>query len=121
MKLSLTTTLALLVLAPSANAFAGMSSTSNADVSRRESFANVAAIVGGIAGLALPKVASAMPDEETPRVIARMGGLLVSTKDPRPSYIISYYYIIYSIHRIVLYYINKRHLPHTNAKCFVNS
>jgi len=76
MKLSLTT-LALIALLPSVQAFSGPSSKSNADVSRRESFATVAAIVGGIAGgLALPNVAFAMPDEETPRVIARMGGLL---------------------------------------------
>lgn len=79
MKLCLTT-LAVLALAPSANAFAGMSSKSNVDVSRRESFANVAAVVGGIAGfVAMPNVATAMPDEETAKIITRMGGLLVSS------------------------------------------
>jgi len=79
MKLCLTT-LAVLALAPSANAFAGMSSKANVDVSRRESFANVAAIVGGIAGIVtMPNIAAAMPDEETAKITSRMGGLLVSS------------------------------------------
>jgi hypothetical protein len=49
-------------------------------LSRRQS---LQAVVGGIATAALPSVvpllpASAVVDEETPRVVTRMGGLLVS-------------------------------------------
>ena len=78
MKASLTIIAALSVV-QSSNAFAGTNSKNNVDISRRESFANVASIVGGIAGIAtLPNTAFAMPTDETPRVISRMGGLLVS-------------------------------------------
>lgn len=54
--------------------------TSQPEVSRRESFAKVASIIGG-AGLvasSMPNAAIAYPSEETPKVISRMGGLLVS-------------------------------------------
>jgi len=46
---------------------------------RREAFVKAAtAIAGGIATtVALPNIASAVPTEETPRVVSRMGGLLV--------------------------------------------
>lgn len=71
--------IAALSIVQSSNAFAGTNSKNNVDISRRESFANVASIVGGIAGIAtLPNTAFAMPTDETPRNINRMGGLLVS-------------------------------------------
>lgn len=70
--------LTLLLASESVNGFAGMNKQSNkVDVSRRESFANVAAIVGGVAGIvASPSIASAYPTDETPRVTSRLGGLL---------------------------------------------
>ena len=77
MKLSLAT-VGICALAGSANAFSGMKS--NTDISRRESFANAASIIGGVAGIAsLPGQALAVPTDETPRVISRLGGLLVSS------------------------------------------
>ncbi len=79
MKFSLSL-LTLLIAAESVHGFAGMNQQPNkVDVSRRESFANVAAIVGGVAGIvASPSIASAYPTDETPRVTSRLGGLLVS-------------------------------------------
>lgn len=85
MKFSLSI-IAALAVTQSAHGFAGMnmnqasSSNVNTDISRRESFANVASIIGGVAGVgvasAFPSLASAFPSDETPRVISRMGGLL---------------------------------------------
>jgi len=63
----------------STSAFAGLNqpTKTSGDVSRRESFANVAAIVGGVAGIiASPSIASAYPSDETPRITSRLGGLL---------------------------------------------
>lgn len=57
------------------------SNTVDTGISRRESFANIASVVGGIAGIgivSLPNAANAMPTDETPRIITKMGGLLVS-------------------------------------------
>ena len=76
MKLSLSLTTILAVI----SATQGFS-----PLSRRESFAKVASsIVGGgavAAGvIAVPNAAIAYPAEETPKVITRMGGLLVSSK-----------------------------------------
>lgn len=78
MKLSLSI-IAAISCVQSTNAFAGVKNQSkNVDISRRESFANVAALVGGIAGVAtiFPNVVSAEPTDETARIITKMGGLL---------------------------------------------
>jgi hypothetical protein len=71
-------TIALLGATSSVSGFAGMSNgpQSTKEISRRETFANVAAIVGAAA--AFPSLASAQPTEETPRIVTRMGGNLVS-------------------------------------------
>jgi hypothetical protein len=82
---------ALASIVPSIHAFAGAGMNKNAanmnsntvdtGISRRESFANIASVVGGIAGIgivSLPNAANAMPTDETPRIITKMGGLLVS-------------------------------------------
>jgi hypothetical protein len=59
---------AAITLATGTNAFAGLNQ--GAEVSRRESFAKVATIFGGVsAGLVLPNVANATPSEETQRYI----------------------------------------------------
>ena len=84
MKLSLSI-IAAISCVQSTNAFAGVKNQSkNVDISRRESFANVAALVGGIAGVAtiFPNVVSAEPTDETARIITKMGGLLVSCSFP---------------------------------------
>ena len=80
MKTSLSV-IAALALVPAVNAFGTSQQPMNADsISRRDSFAGLASIVGGVAGItALPNMAGAMPDDETPRIISRMGGLLVSS------------------------------------------
>lgn len=73
--------IASLSIAPCVHAFAGINAKNNVEtgISRRESFANIASVVGGIAGVtSLPNVANAMPSDETARIISRMGGLLVS-------------------------------------------
>lgn len=79
--------ISILSLVSGINGFAVQSPNSDAGaagaagVSRRESFAKVASIVGGVtAGLAtsFPNAAIAYPSDETPRVVTRMGGLLVS-------------------------------------------
>lgn len=52
-------------------------------VSRRDALTNAASgMLGTVVGLStvLPKPAVAYPAEETPRVVNRMGGLLVSLK-----------------------------------------
>jgi photosystem II oxygen-evolving enhancer protein 2 len=65
--------------------FAGMSpQNTGADVSRRESFAKVATLFGGVVGVAtsaMPLVANAEPTDETPRTVTRMGGLLEKFAD----------------------------------------
>jgi len=71
--------IAALTLVPAVNAFGTSQQPMNVDssISRRDSFAGLASIVGGVAGItALPNMAGAMPDDETPRIISRMGGLL---------------------------------------------
>ena len=74
--------ISILSLATGINGFAGMNQNSHdSSVSRRESFAKVATIVGGVsAGLvtSFPGVSNAYPSDETPRTTTRMGGLLVS-------------------------------------------
>jgi len=83
MKLNLSL-LSIFSLVYGTHAFAGLQKTNvetSTGVSRRESFAKVATIVGGVtAGLttSFPNVANATPTDETPRVVTRMGGLLVS-------------------------------------------
>lgn len=59
----------------------GFSLNPQTQVSRRDAFTNAASgILGSMIGLStvLPNVAVAYPAEETPRVVNRMGGLLVS-------------------------------------------
>jgi len=71
--------IASISIAPCVHAFAGINAKNNVEtgISRRESFANIASVVGGIAGVtSLPNVANAMPSDETARIISRMGGLL---------------------------------------------
>jgi len=69
------------------NAFAGITppttTTSTNEISRRDSFANVATLIGGgIATSILPSsIANAMPDDETARITTRMGGLLDRYQD----------------------------------------
>jgi hypothetical protein len=83
-----TMTLALLVAAAisSASAFGGVAQPSSASksdgsISRRESLAKTAAaFVGVVGGISMnPLVALAEPTDETPRIVTRMGGLLVSS------------------------------------------
>jgi len=67
------------------NSFGGLTppSASTPEVSRRESFAKTAALIGGIAGITTssPFAAFAEPSEETPKVVTRMGGLLERYQD----------------------------------------
>jgi len=80
MKLFLAT-ITMLAVTCSVNGFAGMKNgpqTTN-EISRRETFANVAAIVGGV--VSFPSLAGAMPTDETPRIVTRMGGLLERYQD----------------------------------------
>ena len=80
--------LTILSLTTGINGFAGLNQNSanrpieSPAINRRESFAKVATIFGGVtAGLvtsSFPNVASAVPSEETARTVTRMGGLLVS-------------------------------------------
>lgn len=76
---------ALLASPLGAYAFAGINNaapTNAADVSRREAFGKVAALVGGVAGVAAnPFPAAAVPSDETPKVTTRMGGLLEKYQD----------------------------------------
>uniref|UniRef100_A0A7S2MZD3 PsbP C-terminal domain-containing protein n=1 Tax=Helicotheca tamesis TaxID=374047 RepID=A0A7S2MZD3_9STRA len=84
-------TLALLaVLATNVAAFAAMNTASQqrtpselSAISRRESFARTAAVVGGVIGgiSAASSPALAVVSEETPRVTTRMGGLLERYQD----------------------------------------
>lgn len=79
MKLSLSTA-TIFALISGIEAFSVSGPSSTPEVSRRESFAKVASIVGG-AGLvasSMPSAAVAYPSEETPKIVTRMGGLLVS-------------------------------------------
>jgi hypothetical protein len=78
--------LSIAALTSGVNGFAGPNQNSGAspEVSRRESFAKVATMIGGVtAGLAtsFPNAAIAYPNDETPRSSSRMGGLLVSEKN----------------------------------------
>lgn len=84
MKLNLSI-ISILSLVNGINGFAGMSQNSHdSSVSRRESFAKVATIIGGVsAGLAtsFPGAANATPGEETARITTRMGGNLERFQD----------------------------------------
>jgi len=85
MKLSLSLTTATLSLyAVTVDAFSGPTpTTTTTEISRRESFANVAAsLVGGVGTVVLsPAMAGAIPTDETPRTTTRMGGLLDRYQD----------------------------------------
>ena len=72
--------LSIFSLSAGVEAFSGPTQNSRPEVSRRESLAKVASIVGGVAGLttSLPNNVNAYPSEETSRIVTRMGGLLVS-------------------------------------------
>jgi photosystem II oxygen-evolving enhancer protein 2 len=76
------------VFLPFSHAFAGMNSPTTStttatntspktEISRRQSCTNVATILSGIAALTLhPTTSTAIPVDETPRVVSRLGGLL---------------------------------------------
>lgn len=50
----------------------------SSQLSRRQAFVKAANVAGGVAAtVALPNLAQAEVPEETPRVVTRMGGLLV--------------------------------------------
>lgn len=90
MKIQLISLAILAFSFPFSHAFAGMNSPSTtttttqtaaadmATISRRQSLANVAtSILTGIATVSLnPTISTAIPTEETPRVVSRLGGLL---------------------------------------------
>lgn len=59
------------------SAFGGMNSQPKQEISRRESLMKSVGVIGGIA-TSFPFIANAEPTEETPRIVTRMGGLLVS-------------------------------------------
>lgn len=102
-KVSYNTVAAILVLlctGSAVNAFAGLNSSHNkvqsaqsmtkknvdpdyaVEVSRRQSFANTAALIGGFTMTGfLPSLANAEPTDETPRIVTRMGGLLERYQD----------------------------------------
>lgn len=77
--------LTLAATVSTANAFAGISSPSPSSseatnaISRRETFAKTAALVGGV--ISFPSLSNAMPTDETPRTVTRMGGLLEKFAD----------------------------------------
>lgn len=71
----------ILILSSMFQSVNGFSLNPQTQVSRRDAFTNGASgILGSMIGLStvLPNVAVAYPAEETPRVVNRMGGLLVS-------------------------------------------
>ena len=71
----------ILILSSMFQSCNGFSLNPQTQVSRRDAFTNAASgILGSMIGLStvLPNVAVAYPAEETPRVVNRMGGLLVS-------------------------------------------
>jgi hypothetical protein len=67
------------------------------EVSRRQA---IQAAIGGVITVAAPSLvsvfpANAVPDEETPRIVTRQGGLLVRSKLPR---ILGFFiFIIYTV------------------------
>ena len=76
--------LPIVALATGINGFSGPNAGNAVpEVSRRESFAKVASMIGGVsAGIvatSFPNAAFAAPSEETERITTRMGGLLVSS------------------------------------------
>mmetsp|Transcript_30552 Transcript_30552/g.37301 ORF Transcript_30552/g.37301 Transcript_30552/m.37301 type:complete len:225 (+) Transcript_30552:97-771(+) len=80
------TPFALLLVLSSANAFSGMtmkaSSPPSHEISRRVSFGKATAAVAGLTGaVVFPLNGEAVVDEETPRVVTRMGGLLEKYSD----------------------------------------
>ena len=72
--------LVALVSPLSVNAFGGMNPQpkQQQEISRRESLMKSIGVIGGVAS-SFPFIANAEPSEETPRIVTRMGGLLVST------------------------------------------
>lgn len=80
MKLSSSYFVSTLFAISSVQGFQVNSSSSN--ISRREAWNKVisssAAVVLSTGAIVLPKIAYALPSEESPRVVNRMGGLLVS-------------------------------------------
>ena len=72
-----TIALTFLAATPFVNGFSGNILRHGSDkVSRRDTFGNVAHLIGGITFF--PALVGAEPTDETPRVVTRMGGLLVS-------------------------------------------